>query len=178
MSRDGAQNGLMLRDHARDPSLLRQRQPAIAIDVYLHLLDQRPNSGISGDFRNRRVKHFIRAMEGVTVFGCVCLTLTFQDRMQNQDLARRRALRGQVRGGYLKRLAHDECVRARTRRTAARSAARCAVVTSSDLRMRIASGNAAIGMRETKIPDWGNISSKPSSDNFRMASRTGVRLTP
>src|SRR5467141_3956361 len=85
MSRDGAQNGLMLRNHARDSSLLWQRQPAIAIDVYLHLLDQRPNSGISGDFRNRRVKHFIRAMEGVTVPGRGCLK-----RLANEDGLRQR----------------------------------------------------------------------------------------
>jgi hypothetical protein len=52
------------------------------------------------------------------------------------------------------------------------------VVSSSALRTTIASGSAAIGMRETLMPDCGKISTSPSSDNFKIASRTGVRLTP
>src|ERR1700730_8952103 len=101
MSLDCTQNGLMLPDPPRDPPFLRQRQPAIAIDVYLDLLDQRPDSGISGDFRNRRVKHFVGAMEGVSGPGSVGFALTLQDRMQNQNLASRRALDGQRGGGGL-----------------------------------------------------------------------------
>ena len=93
MSLDRVQDGLMLGDRPPDPSLLRQGQPAIAIDVHFYLLNERPNAGISGDFRDCRVKHFIRVMEGVAVFGSVRLTLTFQDRVQNQNLAGRRALR-------------------------------------------------------------------------------------
>src|ERR1700730_13360533 len=85
MSLDCTQNGLMLHDHSRDSPFLRQRQQAIAIDVHLHLLDQRPNSRIAGDFRNSRVKHFIRAMEGVCIPSSVCFTLTFQERMENQN---------------------------------------------------------------------------------------------
>src|SRR6202166_5384087 len=56
VSLDCVQNGLMLGDHARDSSLLRQRQPAIAIDVHLDLLDQRPDDRISRDFRDGCVK--------------------------------------------------------------------------------------------------------------------------
>ena len=106
----------MLRDHSRDPPLLRQRQPAIAIDVYLHLLDQRPNSRISGDLCDRGVKYFVRAMEGVTFPGSICLTLTFQDRMQCQNLASGCPLGGQMSGGCLKRLADDDGFRQRGKR--------------------------------------------------------------
>jgi len=86
--------------------------------VHLDLLDQRPNSRIAGDFRNRRVKHFIRAMEGVSIPSSVCFTLTFQDRMENQNLAGRRALRGQLCSGCLKRLANDDRFRQRRNRNA------------------------------------------------------------
>src|SRR5947199_8846627 len=46
------------------------------------------------------------------------------------------------------------------------------------LRMMMASGKAAIGMRHTKMADRGHIASRPSADNFRCCSRTGVRLYP
>src|ERR1700736_6350537 len=101
----------MLRDHAPDPSLLRQRQPAVAIDVHLYLLDQRPNPGIAADLRDGGVKHFIRAMEGVAISRGVGLTLALQDRMQDQNLAGGRALRGQLGGGRLEGLANDDSLR-------------------------------------------------------------------
>ena len=82
MRLDRVQNGLMLCDHPRDSSLLRQRQQAIAIDMHLYLLDQRPNSGISRDFRDRRVKQFIGAMEGIAISGGIGLALALQDGMQ------------------------------------------------------------------------------------------------
>ena len=44
---DRMQDGLMLGDDKRDPSVLGQRQPTIAVDVDLHLLDEFPYPGIS-----------------------------------------------------------------------------------------------------------------------------------
>ena len=69
MGLDRGQDRFMLRDRARDPSLLRQRQPAIAIDVDFHLLDQRPDSRMSGDVGDGGVKHFVGVMEGVAIVG-------------------------------------------------------------------------------------------------------------
>src|SRR5437588_391178 len=60
----------------------------------------------------------------------------------------------------------------------ARVAASRAVVSSSALRTRIASGNTSTGMRATKVPDCGKISMSDSSASRSSASRTGVRLTP
>jgi hypothetical protein len=71
------------------------------------------------------MKHFIRAMEGVVVPGGACLALTFQDRMQSQNLAGRRLLRGQARGGFLKRLANDDRFRQRRKRNAGDEDAPC-----------------------------------------------------
>ncbi len=55
----------------------------------------------------------------------------------------------------------------------ARSAASRAVVSSSALRMMMASGNAASGMRETKMPDCGKISTQAFVRQFqdRLADR-------
>ncbi len=42
----------------------------------------------------------------------------------------------------------------------------------------MASINLAQGIRLTRVPDFGTISTSPSSARRSKASRTGVRLTP
>ncbi len=116
VSLDRAQDHLVFPDRARDPPLLRQRQPAVAVDVDFYLLDQRPDPGMSGDLGDGGVKQFVGVMEGVAVVGGIGLALAFQDRMQNQDLARRRAFRGELRDGFLERLANDDGCRQRRAR--------------------------------------------------------------
>ena len=87
---------------------LRQGQPAIAIDLDLDLLDELPDSGVAGDFRDGGVKQFVGLVEGFAVAGGSGLALPLQHRAQRQDLARCRALGGQPRGGFLERLADDD----------------------------------------------------------------------
>ena len=62
------------------------------------------------------MKHFVGLMEGVAIAGGIGLALAFQDRMQRQDLAGRRALGGEPCGGFLQRLADDDGFRQRRHR--------------------------------------------------------------
>src|SRR5205823_5075036 len=75
VSFDRGQDNLVLRDHLRHPPPLRQGQPTVAIDVDFNLLDQCPDSGISGDFRDGAVKCLIRVMKGIPVPGNISLAL-------------------------------------------------------------------------------------------------------
>ena len=100
----------------------------------------------------------------------------------------RRSPRGKPRPPRGNRRGH----RARRARPAARSAGRArparldrsapsqdrARRVSSALRITTASGRPATGMRPTKVPDWGKMSTSRSSESRISASRTGVRLTP
>src|SRR6266516_7881694 len=69
MRLDRGQDSLVLDDHLCDPSALGQGQPAIAIDVDLHLLDILPDSGIACDIGDCSMKHFIGLMERIAVSG-------------------------------------------------------------------------------------------------------------
>ena len=64
------------------------------------------------------MKCLIRVMKGIPVPGNISLALTFQDRMQGQDLAGRGPLGGEARGGLLQRLANDDRLRQRRDRNA------------------------------------------------------------
>src|SRR4029078_3266733 len=67
MCLDRGEDGLVFDDHLCDPSALGQGQPAIAVDVNLHLLDILPDSGVAGDIGDCSMKHFVGLMEGFTV---------------------------------------------------------------------------------------------------------------
>lgn len=113
---DPGEYGRMLGDHLRHASCLRQSEPAIAIDMDFHLLDQSPDPRISGDLGDAGMERFIRLMKGVAVARRLGLALTFEDRTQAQNLAGGGAPGGQPRGGLLQRLADDDGFRQRGKR--------------------------------------------------------------
>jgi hypothetical protein len=149
MGLDRGQHLCVLGDHLRHASRLGQSEAAIAIDLNLHLLDKGPDPRISRDLRNGCVKCFVCLMKSLTIGDRIRLALALKNRMQVEDLAGRRALGGEPSGGFLQRFSDDDRLRERPTRNAR----------GEDARLRKDFDQAVIG-------------------RFRMASRTGVRLTP
>src|SRR3974390_1989476 len=88
MRLDGGEDRHMLGDDLRHAPRLRQGEPAVAVDMNLHLLDQRPDPGISGDFGNCSVEGFVGLVKAFAISRRVSLALPLQDRLQIQDLTR------------------------------------------------------------------------------------------
>ena len=109
---------LVLADGARHPSLLRQCQPPVAIDMNLDLLDQRPNPAMAGDLGDGAVKRLVRLMEGFAIAGAHRFALALQDGRAGRGSGCGRALRGEPRRRLFQRLANDDRLRQRGQRYA------------------------------------------------------------
>src|SRR6202011_2026761 len=108
MRLDRADDGGMLREHAPHAPRHRQGEPAIAIDLNLHLLDEAPDAGMAGGLRDRRMERLVGFVETVAVAARLDTTLALEQLTQPRDPTRIAALGREPGRRLLERGAHQD----------------------------------------------------------------------